>query len=252
MIFLGGEVVADYALRLKRELPSQRLWITAYANDVLGYIASERIRAEGGYEYDQSGIFYNLPGPWAAGTEDLLIRRVHELLEHNGPQPPLAPDEALQSISVPAGFAVQLVASEPLIDDPINLAFGHDGSLWVVEMGDYPLGTERASEGGRIKRLTDTDGDGVFDRATVFIDGLDFPTGVHPWRDGVIVIAAPEIFFARDRNGDGRADEREVLYSGFALANPQHRTNGFTYGLDHSLHCASGDNLGELTARADR
>ena len=81
MIFLGGEVVADYALRLKRELPSQRLWITAYANDVLGYIASERIRAEGGYEYDQSGVFYNLPGPWAAGTEDLLIRRVHELLE---------------------------------------------------------------------------------------------------------------------------------------------------------------------------
>jgi putative membrane-bound dehydrogenase-like protein len=142
---------------------------------------------------------------------------------------------------------VQLVAAEPLIADPINLAFGHDGSLWVVEMGDYPLGGERPSEGGRIKRLTDTNGDGVFDKATVFLEALDFPTGVHPWRDGVIVSAAPEIFFARDRNGDGRADEREVLYKGFALANPQHRTNGFAYGLDHSLHCASGDNLGDLT-----
>ncbi|HEX2475179.1 MAG TPA: neutral/alkaline non-lysosomal ceramidase N-terminal domain-containing protein [Lacipirellulaceae bacterium] len=247
MIFLGGEVVADYALRLKRELPSQRLWVTAYANDVLGYIASDRIRGEGGYEYDQSGIFYNLPGPWAAGTEDLLIRRVHEQLKNNAPQPPLAPDEGLQSISVPSGFTVQLVASEPLIADPINLAFGHDGALWVVEMGDYPLGSERASEGGRIKRLTDTDGDGVFDQATVFLEGLNFPTGAHPWRDGVIVSAAPEIFFARDRDGDGRADEREVLYSGFTPANPQHRTNGFAYGLDHSLHCASGDNLGDLT-----
>jgi putative membrane-bound dehydrogenase-like protein len=246
MVFLGGEVVADYALRLKRELPSQRLWITAYANDVLGYIASERIRAEGGYEYDESGIYYNLPGPWAAGTEDLLVRRVHEQLQHDAPQPPLAPDEALHSISVPAGFAVQLIASEPLIADPINLAFGHDGALWVVEMGDYPLGSERPLDGGRIKRLADTNGDGVFDEATIFLDGLNFPTGVHPWRDGVIVSAAPEIFFARDRDGDGRADEREVLYKGFALANPQHRTNGFAYGLDHSLHCASGDNLGDL------
>jgi putative membrane-bound dehydrogenase-like protein len=248
MVFLGGEVVADYALRLKRELPSERLWISAYANDVLGYIASERMRAEGGYEYDLSGVYYNLPGPWAAGTEDLLVRRVHELLKRRGPQPPLEPEEALHSISVPAGFTVQLVAAEPLVEDPINLAFGHDGSLWVVEMGDYPLGAEQASAGGRVKRLTDTDGDGVFDRATVFLEGLSFPTGVHPWRDGVIVSAAPEIFFARDRDGDGRADEREVLYTGFALANPQHRINGFTYGLDHSLHCAAGDNLGELTA----
>jgi putative membrane-bound dehydrogenase-like protein len=248
MVFLGGEVVADYALRLKRELPTKRLWITAYANDVLGYIGSERIRAEGGYEYDISGVFYNLPGPWAAGTEDLLIRRVRELLERKGPQPPLTPEQALQSISVPAGFVVQLVASEPLVEDPINLAFGHDGSLWVVEMGDYPLGAERASEAGRVKRLSDTNGDGVFDRADVFLDGLNFPTAVHPWRDGVIVIAGTEILYVRDRNGDGRADEREVLYRGLDLANPQHRTNGFTYGLDHSLHCAAGENIGELTA----
>ena len=143
---------------------------------------------------------------------------------------------------------MQLVASEPLVADPINLAFGHDGSLWVVEMGDYPLGGDRPSESGRIKRLTDANGDGVFDHASTFLEGLDFPTGVHPWRDGVIVIAAPEIFFARDRDGDGRADEREVLYRGFAAGNPQHRSNGFCYGLDHSLHCASAESLGELTA----
>jgi putative membrane-bound dehydrogenase-like protein len=247
MIFLGGEVVADYALRLKRELPSRPVWVTAYANDVLGYIASERIRSEGGYEYDMSGVYYNLPGPWAAGTEELLVRRVHELLESRLPQSPLEPDEALHSIVIPDGFRVQLVASEPQVVDPINLAFGSDGSLWVVEMGDYPRGSDRPGERGRIKRLTDPDGDGVFDRASVFVDSLHYPTGVHPWHDGVIVIAAPEIFFARDRDGDGRADERKVLYSGLAQGNPQHLANGFSYGLDHSLHCASGDDIGELT-----
>jgi putative membrane-bound dehydrogenase-like protein len=244
MVFLGGEVVADYALRLKRELPDSRLWITAYANDVLGYIASEKMRREGGYEYDRSGVYYNLPGPWGAGSEDLLIQRIHALLRRNGPQPPLNPEDGLRSMRIPKGHQVQLVASEPQIQDPINLAFGQDGSVWVVEMGDYPLG----ENGGRIKRLRDRDRDGQFEQTDLFLDGLSFPTGVQPWGDGVIVSAAPEVFFARDTNGDGRADERQVWYSGFGLANPQHRINGFAYGLDHSLLLGSGDNLGMLTS----
>lgn len=81
MVFLGGEVVVDYALRLKKMSDNSDLWVTAYANDVLGYIASERMRGEGGYEYDFSGIYYGLPGPWASGTEDLLVDRVGELIE---------------------------------------------------------------------------------------------------------------------------------------------------------------------------
>ena len=84
MIFLGGEVVVDYALRLKKTLRNPDLWVTAYANDVLGYIASERMRTEGGYEYDRSGVYYGLPGPWATGTEDLLVRRIGDLLESRG------------------------------------------------------------------------------------------------------------------------------------------------------------------------
>ncbi len=248
MVFIGGEVVVDYCLRLKRELENPNLWVTAYANDVLGYIASERMRKEKGYEYDRSAIFYSLPGPWAGGTEDLLITRIHELLKGGGLAQPLAPEAARASYRVPVGYQLQLVAAEPLVQDPINIAFGLQGELWVVEMGDYPLGTGDEKGGGRVKRLVDDNQDGVFDRATMFLEGLDYPTGVYPWRDGVIISAAPDIFFARDSNGDGVADEREVLYTGFALANPQHRINGFVYGLDHSLQCASGDNLGELTA----
>ncbi|QDT89290.1 neutral/alkaline non-lysosomal ceramidase N-terminal domain-containing protein [Gimesia algae] len=79
MIFLGGEVVVDYALRLKKELNSEAVWVTAYANDVFGYVASERMRAEGGYEVDFSMIYYNQPGRWDKGTEEILIRRIHEL-----------------------------------------------------------------------------------------------------------------------------------------------------------------------------
>ncbi|QDV81307.1 neutral/alkaline non-lysosomal ceramidase N-terminal domain-containing protein [Stieleria magnilauensis] len=246
MIFLGGEVVVDYALRLKNSFDDPNLWVSAYSNDVLGYIASERMRSEGGYEYDRSGIYYSLPGPWAAGSEDLLIRRVEEIVKSSGRPRPQDPATSLKSIHVSDDYQVELVAAEPLVRDPVNIAFGDDGNLWVVEMGDYPEGTD----GGRIKSLTDSDGDGTFDKATTFLDGLPFPTGVQPWKDGVLISAAPDVLFARDTTGDGHADDVETIYTGFRLANPQHRINGFTYGLDHSLHLAAGDNLATLTSVA--
>ncbi|QDV45032.1 Neutral ceramidase precursor [Stieleria neptunia] len=246
MIFLGGEVVVDYALRLKTTFEAPDLWISAYSNDVLGYIASERMRSEGGYEYDRSGIYYSLPGPWAEGSEDLLIRRVEEIVKNSGRPRPQDPATSLKSIHVSDAYQVELVAAEPLVRDPVNLAFGDDGNLWVVEMGDYPEGTD----GGRIQSLTDTDGDGTFDNATTFLDGLPFPTGVQPWKDGVLISAAPDVLFARDTTGDGHADDVRSIYTGFRLANPQHRINGFSYGLDHSLHLAAGDNLGKLSSVA--
>jgi putative membrane-bound dehydrogenase-like protein len=245
MVFVGGEVVVDYALRLKRELANDRLWVTAYAGDVLGYIASERMRQEGGYEFDRSGVYYGLPGPWASGTEDHLIASIRSMLQSQRSDSPVSSTDAPSTMRLSTDqFRIELVAAEPLVQDPINIAFGADGKLWVVEMGDYPLG----DRGGRIKYLTDSDGDSRYDTATVFLDKIAFPTGVFPWRDGVIVSAAPDILFARDSTGDGKADQIETLYTGFRLANPQHRIGGFTYGLDHSLHCSSGDNLSELTA----
>lgn len=81
MIFLGGEVVVDYALRLKKEVQSDAVWVTAYANDVFGYVASERMRSEGGYEVDFSMIYYNQPGRWSHGTEEILINRIEELVK---------------------------------------------------------------------------------------------------------------------------------------------------------------------------
>ena len=248
MVFLGGEVVVDYAFRLKKAFDDPNLWVTAYSNDVLGYIASERMRTEGGYEYDRSGIYYSLPGPWASGSEDLFVRRIVDLVKEQGRAKPKSADASLRAIKVDSQYKIELVASEPLVEDPVNLAFGDDGRLWVVEMGDYPegIGSPKGTGGGKIKLLSDRDGDGTYDNASTFLDGLAFPTGVQPWKDGVLISAAPEILFARDTDGDDRADEIRPLYSGFRLANPQHRINGFTYGLDHSLHLASGDNLSKI------
>ncbi len=154
---------------------------------------------------------------------------------------PLEPADALRSLVVPRGLKVELVAHEPQVVDPVAFAWGPDGKFWVVEMRDYPLGLDgRGRPGGQVKYLDDSDGDGRFDRAVTFLDGLTFPTSVLPWRRGVLVCAVPEIFYAVDVDGDGRADRRETLYEGLHVGNPQHLANGLRYGFDGWIHCANG------------
>ncbi len=166
---------------------------------------------------------------------------------------PQSPEQSLRCLRTRQGLRIELVAAEPLVADPIAIAWGPDGKLWVVEMGDYPLGDDGAN-GGRIRFLTDTDDDGRYDQSTVFLDGLSFPTGVTPWRDGVLVTCAPEIFYAEDTNRDGKADKRETLYHGFNRGNPQHTVNGPRWGLDNWIHVANGDSDGviELTRTGQR
>jgi putative membrane-bound dehydrogenase-like protein len=155
--------------------------------------------------------------------------------------PPMSPADSLAAIHVRDGYVVELVAAEPLVKDPVGIAWGTDGKLWVVEMADYPLGMDgNGKPGGRIRCLEDSNGDGQYDRSTVFLDGLSFPNGVMPWRNGLLVTAAPEVFYAEDTDNDGRADTREILFSGFQEGNQQLRINGLRWGLDNQVHCASG------------
>ncbi|WP_158265306.1 PVC-type heme-binding CxxCH protein [Blastopirellula marina] len=150
-----------------------------------------------------------------------------------------------KTIRVHPGFRVDQVATEPLVMDPVAFDWGADGKFWVVEMADYPLGIE-GRPGGRVRYLQDTDQDGTYDASTLFLSGLNFPTGVLAWGNGVIVSAAPDIFYAEDTNGDGHADKREILYTGFGEGNQQHRVNGFWRGLDNWIYVANGDSGGSI------
>jgi putative membrane-bound dehydrogenase-like protein len=202
------------------------------------------------------GVWFHSRHLWAQNeTTDRLKHHVdrrsfNELLAEVEP-PPRSPAESLASMVVRPGFTIELVAAEPLVLDPVAIAWGADGKLWVVEMADYPLGIDgRGRHGGEVRFLEDTDGDGQYDRSTVFLDGLGYPTGVMPWGNGVLVTCAPEIFYAEDSDGDGRADVRRTLYRGFSEGNQQHRTNGLRYGLDNWVYCANGDSGGEVESVA--
>ena len=174
--------------------------------------------------------------------DDLL--KVVQKEEQPGPK---SPEESRKCMTVPPGFKVELVAAEPLVMDPVAFAWGADGKFWVVEMADYPLGIDgKGKHGGRVKFLQDTNGDGKYDKATLFLDGIGYPSGVMPYKKGVLVSCAPDIFYAEDTDGDGKADIRKVLYTGFREGNQQHRVNGFAWGLDNWIYLANGDSGGVI------
>ena len=162
-------------------------------------------------------------------------------------------DALLRSIRVRDGYAVELAAAEPLVNDPVAIRFDRFGRLWVVEMPDYPTGPrDGAGPAGRIRVLRDLDGDGVFETATTFADGLMFATGVQPYRDGAIVTLAGSIVFFADRSGDGVADHREVWFEGFATQNEQLRANHPTLGPDGLVYVANGLRGGSVRAVHER
>ncbi len=156
---------------------------------------------------------------------------------------------SLASITVPAGLEIELVASEPQVKDPIDLAWDAAGRMWVVEMADYPLGLDgKGKPGGRIRVLESTHGDGRYDKMTLFADGLNFPTSVTPWRNGVLVTAIPDVLFLEDTDGDGRADRTTKLFTGLGEGNQQHLSNGLQWSLDGWLHVANGNSGGKITS----
>lgn len=161
---------------------------------------------------------------------------------------PLSPADALDSFEVHADFEMQLVAAEPLVHDPIAMAFDEYGRMYVVEMRGYS--EQRDENIGAVRLLEDTDGDGAMDLSSVFLDGLAWPTAVACYDGGVFIGVPPDIFYAKDEDGDGRADRIERAFTGFGLDNVQGLLNSFTWGLDYRIHGATSGS-GAQIARVD-
>ena len=153
--------------------------------------------------------------------------------------PPLSPEESAKKWHVRDGYRIELVAAEPVVLDPVAFDWDEQGRLWVIEMADYPLGMDgNGKAGGRVVRLEDTDHDGRYDKRQVIVSDLSYPTGILTWREGVIVTAAPDIFFI---SPDGT---KKVLYTGFSTGNQQLRVNGLRWGMDGWVYCAAGAHHG--------
>jgi putative membrane-bound dehydrogenase-like protein len=258
LAFLPGEVVVDYGLRLKKELDGRRVWINAYSNAVPCYIPSERVLKEGGYEGGGAMVYYDLPGPFKLGLEQAIVDSVKAVVgDRFKPQfdpaktngRPLSPQQSSTAIRTRPGVSVELMAAEPLVDSPVAIAFGPDGRLWVAEMYDYPSGSDgNFRPAGRVRVLSSSHGDGKYDQASVFLDNIPFPTGVTVWRNGLLVCAAPDILYAEDTRGTGKADIVKKLYSGFGTDNYQARVNSLEFGLDGWVYGSCGLFGGTITS----
>jgi putative heme-binding domain-containing protein len=179
----------------------------------------------------------------------------------------LTPEQERTGLHVPPGFTVQLFASEPMINKPINMAFDTRGRLWVSSTVEYPYAADKSrwsDENGTrvkdsrdaIKILADTDGDGKADKVTDFADGLNIPTGVLPWhkrehKAGCIAWSIPNIWYFADTDGDDKADHREILFGPLGYEKDTHgMCSSFRLGLDGWVYATHGfNNTSHLKAK---
>lgn len=145
-------------------------------------------------------------------------------------------EKAVSTFEIESGFKIELLASEPLVSDPVDMEIDEYGRLYVVEMHGYPLDK---SGTGQIKLITDSDGDGRMDKSTVFAEGFTMPFGIMRWKNGILVTDAPHVCYLEDTNRDGKADIREIILTGFAFSNPQMNVGNPVYGLDNWIYLTS-------------
>ena len=173
--------------------------------------------------------------PWPPG-----LQQVPELAT------PLSPEEALKTFSMPPGYRIELVASEPLVQEPVMINWDGEGRMWVVEMPGFMRDIEGTGERepiGRIVVLEDTNRDGRMDKRTVFQDGLILARSVKLLDRGVLVAEPPNLWLLQDTDGDLRADRKDRVAGEYGRrdANVEHTENGLLWALDNNIHSSEGD-----------
>ena len=171
------------------------------------------------------------------------------------PRVPLKePAEALKEFVVRPGFRVELAAAEPLVRSPVAMDFDEDGRLYVAEFPEYNEYAGPKPHGkGCVRRLEDTDGDGVYDKTTEFARDLPRACAVACWGGGVYVGSPPDLLYLKDTDGDGKADVRRVVLTGFGSDRAgEGMLNSFRWGLDNRFHISTGSDGGDVGRPGER
>ncbi len=232
------------------------------------------------YEKDKYRSFTCIPGHWFKnfshnGVRTMILRgiawagkrdNVDEFCKPNEMGAALryveggcpSPKELPKALEVHPEFNLSLVAAEPLINNPMNIDWDEKGRLWVVETPEYPNGLRQANveawkdsgsvEPGKYNRdpmdrvsiLTDTDGDGIMDKKQVFADKIELATSSVFYKNGIIVCAAPDIWYFEDSNGDDKADKRTKLYTNLGTRDTHAVINNMRWGLDGWVYATHG------------
>ncbi len=160
--------------------------------------------------------------------------------QDKAPNEPRDPQTAAKMMTVPEGFSVEVVASEPDIVNPVAMAIDERGRFWITESLEYPR-REPGVGKDRVKVLEDTDGDGKCDKFSVFLDGLNIPSGIAVGHGGVWIANAPDILFVPDADRDGKADgPAQVVVTGFGRTDTHELPNSLTWGPDGWLYGLNG------------
>ena len=265
IVGVPAEYFTVLGVDIKRRSPFELTYVAELANDWIGYLPDREGHRLGGYQTWMGLHSYAEEGT-GERMADEVVQMLKELAANAKGKNPAAPKSAdgkpkvqedgevnSRGAKSPAAerasfrladpnLQIDLVASEPDIISPVAIAWDADGRMFVAEMGGYP-----ATEGmGRIRRLEDSDGDGQYEHAVTFCDGMNFPTSVMPYRDGLLVADAPDILYLKDTDGDGRADLRRVVWTGFGTGSQQLRANSLHWGLDNWIYVANGRCNGDV------
>lgn len=272
------ETFVETGLAIKKQSPLKPTFTIELANGYNGYLPTPEQHALGGYETWRAKSSY-LAEDAEPKVRETLLAMLDELAKEDKEEssndnqtsqrqipgalesiestrggrhwvdaatdPPKTAEESLACLQVEPGLKVELVAAEPLVRDPVSIAFDQEGRMFVVEYGDYPIGPEKPGEPplSRLVMLEDGDGDGRMDRRHVFADRLNFAHSLMPYFGGLLVGAQTEVLFLKDTDGDHQADVREVLFSGFTPAHPQMQIGNPRWGMDNWIYLNYGPGL---------
>ena len=206
------------------------------------------------------GLSFLVVSLYAAEQDPRMVPPANAITGKLSSVPPTSVREAAKTFRVLDGFRMDLLAAEPMVASPVAMAYDENGRAYVCEMRDYPY-TDKAHHQrnqenptdaavGTLRLLEDIDGDGVFDKSTLFAEGLSWPTGVACQKGGVFVAATPDIWYFKDTDGDGKADIRRKVFTGFRKFNVQSVMNNLVWGLDNHIHGAGSSNGGQIRPAA--